>query len=339
MRFVDGFEYADLALVPRMSALKPGVVNLRATVTRTLGSSLPFLASPMDSVVSLDLAVAMRRQGLIPIIPCIESSVESGSLLLSKLCDSAQRGHVGALVSTNPAGLVHLKDSVLDKVDVVLLDTLHSAPHLHLDCIRALRDLRPTLQIISGNVVHEDDAQRLAELGVDAIRVGFTGASINDGYAMTGCGRTQAGSVAACAKAVSGSGTPIIADGGISSVGEMVLALAVGASTVMMGSMFAGMIESAAPFVDGTHTQKLYRGMSRPGLIDQDLLAEGKVRTVNVSGPLAAVTDEWARTLRVALARAGAASIEALHSMGTIEHRMNGRSSAGDQRVERPTPT
>ncbi len=231
---------------------------------------------------------------------------------------------VGALVDTDPKVFMHIEEAVLKRVDLVLLDSLHSAPHLHIDAVKRLKDYRPELQVISGNIVHGDDAGRLVELGVDAIRVGFTGASINDGYAITGCGRAQAAAVADCALAVKGSGVPVIADGGIASVRHMVLAFALGASAVMMGSMFAQLVESGAPFVDRNQKTKHYRGMSRPELLDEELLAEGTEKIVAVSGTLPEMVEIWTKQLCVAFARAGADSIDMLHMNATLERHCRG---------------
>ena len=95
------------------------------------------------------------------------------------------------------------------------LDTLHHSPHLHLAAVSGLKDRFPHLKIISGNIVHGDDCQALHEAGVDAVRVGMTSASINQGRALVGCGRKQAAAVKDCAEAASALDLPLIADGGI----------------------------------------------------------------------------------------------------------------------------
>jgi IMP dehydrogenase len=151
----------------------------------------------------------------------------------------------------------------------------------------------------------------------------MTSASINLGWERTGCARGQAVSVKECADVAKRFRIPVIADGGIRHVRHIVIALALGADTVMMGSMFSGLAESAAlTRVDSKGNMvKTYRGMSRQALIDSDFIEEGTSREIAVIGRFHDVIGEWARTLGIAISRAGADSIEDLHAAAMLEIR------------------
>ncbi|CAN5161600.1 IMP dehydrogenase [soil metagenome] len=151
-------------------------------------------------------------------------------------------------------------------VDVLVVDTAHGHSEGVLRMIAALRERFPDIQLAAGNVGTADGARALIERGVDAVKVGIGPGSICTTRIIAGIGVPQLTAVLDCAEACGDAGIPLIADGGVRYTGDIVKALAAGASTVMMGSLFAGAEESPGEtaLLEG-RTFKVYRGMGSVG--------------------------------------------------------------------------
>jgi IMP dehydrogenase/GMP reductase len=319
MRLRPAFEYDDVCLIPRLSSVSPRDVCLRGKLTGKIGCDLPLIASPMDSVVSPHLSEKLVRAGSVPVLLSGAGRAAESEAEIRRLKAAVPNASVGVLISPKAAISGRKEDGYVEGADVVFLDTLHSAPDLHLTAVSVLKGRLPDTGVVSGNVVHPEDAAALVDAGVDAVRVGMTSASINDGYSMTGCARSQAVAVHECAAVCREHSVPVLADGGIRNVGQLAIAFALGADTIMMGRMFAALAESAAPFDAHDRNLKTYRGMSRNGLVDPDLLVEGRIERIEVSGAFDSVVAHWRNCLKVAVSRCGAKSLEGLRSAVEFE--------------------
>jgi IMP dehydrogenase len=151
-------------------------------------------------------------------------------------------------------------------VDVLVVDTAHGHSQGVLDTVAKIRDRFPDIDLIAGNVATADATTALIDRGVDAVKVGIGAGSICTTRVVAGIGVPMVTAVAACARAAADRDVPIIADGGIRYSGDITKAMAVGASAVMIGSLFAGTDESPGEIIlyQG-RSFKEYRGMGSLG--------------------------------------------------------------------------
>jgi len=242
--------------------------------------------------------------------------------------DEYGRLRVGAAVGVSPENVERVKALFNAGVDVITVDTAHGHSKGVLDMVKLVKQLYPDLQVIAGNVATADGAIALADAGADAIKVGIGPGSICTTRIVAGVGVPQLFAVYECAKAMQGRGIPIIADGGIKQTGDIVKAIGAGASSIMAGSLFAGVEESPGETIlyEGRKF-KSYRGMGSVEAMDkgskdryfQDetdvvtkLVPEGIVGRVPYKGTLAEVIYQYIGGLRAGMHYCGAANIEGL---------------------------
>lgn len=163
--------------------------------------------------------------------------------------------------------------------DVFVVDIAHGHSDHTLEMVRQLKKNFPKVPVIAGNVASADGVCDLAEAGADAVKVGIGAGSICITRIVTGFGVPQLTAIMECAEAGQKLGVPIIADGGVRTSGDMVKALAAGASSVMIGSMLAGTDESpGAPVVRDGRRFKVVRGMaSLTANVDRKAIDKGEV--------------------------------------------------------------
>jgi IMP dehydrogenase len=176
--------------------------------------------------------------------------------------DGLGRLRVGAAVGTGTEGLERAAALVEANVDVLVLDSSHAHSTGVMTACARLREAFSEVSLIAGNVATAEGAAELVELGVDAIKVGIGPGSICTTRVVTGAGLPQVTAIQDCVAAAAERDVPVIADGGIKFSGDVAKALAAGAHTVMIGSLFAGTEESPGETIlyQG-RTYKAYRGM------------------------------------------------------------------------------
>lgn len=186
----------------------------------------------------------------------------------SATCDNQGQLRVGAAIGVTSGEIERAGALLAADTDVLVLDIAHGHADHCLEMLHNLRERFPNAQIVAGNVATRDGARELAEAGADAIKVGIGPGSICTTRIVTGFGVPQLTAIADAVDGVRDSGrdVPVIADGGIRTSGDMVKALAAGASTVMIGSLFAGCEEAPGnPIIRDGKKVKVVRGMASLG--------------------------------------------------------------------------
>ncbi len=184
--------------------------------------------------------------------------------------DERGRLRVGAAVGVGPEWEERVEAVVRAGADLIAVDTAHGHSKNVIDVIKQIRRHYPDLDVAGGNVATEEGAQALIEAGATAVKVGVGPGSICTTRVVSGVGVPQLTAIASCAKIAERRNVPIIADGGIKYSGDITKALAAGASSVMIGSLFAGTEESPGETIlyQG-RTYKVYRGMGSLGAMKQ----------------------------------------------------------------------
>jgi IMP dehydrogenase len=180
--------------------------------------------------------------------------------------DEQGKLRVGAAVGVGPDTDERVELLVKAGVDVVVVDTAHGHTRGVIDRVRWIKRSFPQVEVVGGNIATADAARALVEAGADGVKVGIGPGSICTTRIVAGVGVPQISAISDVAEALAGSGVPLIADGGIRYSGDVAKALAAGAYTVMMGSMFAGTEEAPGEVIlyQG-RSYKSYRGMGSLG--------------------------------------------------------------------------
>ena len=242
--------------------------------------------------------------------------------------DTLGRLRVAAAGGVTPDVLDRVAELVAANVDAIVVDTAHGHTRGVVDTLQAIKKAFPHLDVVVGNIATAEAAKYLVKAGADAVKVGIGPGSICTTRIIAGVGVPQLSAVMAVAQALKGSGVPVIADGGIRYTGDIVKAIAAGADSVMLGSMFAGTEEAPGDTIilDGRR-YKSYRGMGsleamQAGSKDryfQDveddvkkLVPEGIVGRVPYKGNVGEVMYQFVGGLRAGMGYCGAKDIEAL---------------------------
>lgn len=281
MDFKKMLTFDDVLLSPRYSDVLPTEVNLKSKFTKNISLNLPFVSAAMDTVTEHEMAIAMAVNGGIGVIhknlspeeqakevsfvknyKFEEQSVSSSKDLNGKLLVAAAVGpaknmeeRVGLLIDAG--------------VDVLVVDTAHGHSKGVIDTIKYIKSNKKYshIDVIGGNIATSEAAKDLSEIGVDALKVGIGPGSICTTRIVAGTGVPQLSAIAEVVNEADKYNVPVIADGGIKFSGDAAKAFAVGAGTIMMGSLLAGTTESPGKIFKGSDGKiyKSYRGMGSLG--------------------------------------------------------------------------
>lgn len=240
MKFIDGLTFDDVLLYPGYSDFKRDSISLVTNLTKKIQIQLPFVSAPMDTVTESSLATALARLGGFGVI--------HRNLSPSKQADEVSAVKKMGLLVGAAVGAEKYEERVrlLQKagVDAIVIDSAHGYALPIIRAIQSLKNEYPSLQVIGGNIATKEGAKALIHAGADALRVGMGPGAICTTRIVSGMGVPQITALMDIQPIAKKSGVPVIADGGITYSGDMVKALAAGASSVMMGSFFASCEES-----------------------------------------------------------------------------------------------
>ncbi|MDG1176009.1 MAG: IMP dehydrogenase [Flavobacteriales bacterium] len=242
--------------------------------------------------------------------------------------DSQGRLRVGAAVGVTNDILERTTALVEAGVDAIVIDTAHGHSKNVIDKLGMVKKAYPKLEVIVGNIATAEAARMLVDAGADAVKVGIGPGSICTTRIIAGVGVPQLSAIMNVAEELKGTGVPVIADGGIRFTGDIVKAIAAGASSVMLGSMFAGVAESPGETVIYQGRKfKTYRGMGSLEAMkkgskdryfqdsendDKKLVPEGISGRVPFKGYLSEVMHQLVGGLRSGMGYCGSKDIEAL---------------------------
>lgn len=241
--------------------------------------------------------------------------------------DSQERLRAGAAVGTGEDTEARISALVEAGADVIVVDTAHGHSRGVLDRVAWVKHQFPDVQVIGGNIASYDGALALAGAGADAVKVGIGPGSICTTRIVTGVGVPQITAISEAVRALEKKGIPVIADGGIRYSGDMSKAIVAGASTVMMGSMFAGTEEAPGEVeLYQGRSYKSYRGMGSLGaMADKEgssdryfqdaveiekLVPEGIEGRVPYKGSLIPIVHQLVGGLRASMGYLGCATLD-----------------------------
>ncbi len=244
--------------------------------------------------------------------------------------DAMGRLRVGAAVGVG-ADLKERSEALIAAgVDLLCVDTAHGHSEGVIQAVRILKKRHPDMDLMAGNVATGEAAKALGDAGADAVKIGVGPGSICTTRVVSGVGVPQISAINECARAVEGTDITVVADGGIKFSGDVVKAIAAGAHSVMIGSLFAGTDESPGELVlfQG-RSYKVYRGMGsieamklgssdryfqESGVMDGKLVPEGIEGRVPHRGPLSATVFQLVGGLRSGMGYTGSRDLEELRN-------------------------
>jgi IMP dehydrogenase len=343
---IEGLTFDDLLLIPGQSMFSRQDISLKTKLTKNITLELPLISAPMDTVTESSLAIGIAQIGGIGIIHrnlTIEDQVKEVEKVVKKGLI------VGAAIGASAGFEVRLEALMKAKVSVIVVDSAHGNSKGVIETIKYIKKHFPTQEVIGGNIATYDGARTLIEAGADGLRVGMGPGAICTTRIISGMGVPQITAIFETVRAAQDSGVPVIADGGIKYSGDMVKALAAGASSIMMGSYFASCEESPGEVFElkkdqvpsrfqsivkqdkETYKFKQYRGMGSIGAMkkgtaiksedefhgknykDRVMVAEGVEGLVPVKGKVADLVDQAVGGIKSGMYYVGAETVKDLH--------------------------
>jgi IMP dehydrogenase len=336
--------FDDVLLKPGYAGFSRSAIDLTSQLTRSITLKTPLVSSPMDTVTESLLAITLAKAGGIGIIHR-NLSIKEQAAEVAKVKKAGLL--VGAGVGSSPGYEDRVKALVAAGVDVIVVDSAHGFAKYVIDAVIYIKK-NYKVDVIAGSVATTEGAEALIKAGADALRVGMGPGAICTTRIVSGMGVPQMTAIIDTASVAHKHKVPIIADGGINYFGDITKALAAGASTVMMGRLFAATEESPGEVIEftqdkvparfrsimnGSETYKFkgYRGMGSIGAMERGkqissedefhgksyddksvLVAEGVEGLVPCSGDLTTVAATMLEGVRSGFYYVGAKTIPQL---------------------------
>jgi len=244
--FPLGLTFDDVLLLPSYSDFSRKDIDFSTQLTKNIKLKTPFVSAPMDTVTESKLAIALAKLGGIGIIHRNLSVIDQADHV-----DKVKKQNllVGAAIGSSKGLEERAEALVKASVDVIVIDSAHGFAKPIIDAVKFIKKTYPGVEVIAGNIATYDGAKALIEAGADGLRVGMGPGAICTTRIISGMGVPQITAIFETVKAAKNTQVPIIADGGINYSGDIVKALAAGASTIMMGSFFASSLEAPGKII------------------------------------------------------------------------------------------
>ena len=252
--------FDDLSLLPRHNHGTPENISLKTQVTKNFQLNLPLLSAGMPSITEADLAIAMGEFGGLGVIhrymdiarQCSIVTKVSSYIPNQEIYPQASTQSNGRLItaaSVEPMNIDAAKQLVSAGANILFLDTPNPPNEELFNSVATLRKLTDA-DLVIGSVVETNTAHRYLELGIDGIKIGLGSGALCTMRRTTGVGAPQITALHNCGQIAHQYNVPVISDGGTRTSGDIVKALAVGASTVMLGSLLAGCDETPGEVIE-----------------------------------------------------------------------------------------
>lgn len=317
----SAYTYDDVALVPQFNNIPSRTEpELKTWLTKNVQIEIPLLAANMDTVISEELAEILLQRGSIPIFHRF-TSLEKQKAWVKKFA--------GKTFISCGIGKLEETQELLDLGALgVCIDVAHGHSDRMFRCIEALKKSHPHVEVIAGNVCTAMAYHDLVNAGADAVKVGVGPGAACTTRMVTGFGIPQFTAVQECARIAEKLRVPLIADGGIRTSRDVVLALAAGASTVMIGKLFALTEESAAPKRGGKEGREAkFRGQASLdfqtdfyGGLKEKTVAEGVDFWAPCTQSAQELLDQILGGIRSGMTYGGARSIKELQRKAEFVH-------------------
>ena len=264
----EALTFDDVTMTPKYSEVLPSEVDTNTKLSDHLSLKIPLLTSAMDTVTESKMAIAIAKAGGIGVIHRnlnIKKQIEE----IKKV--KKQKLLVGAAVGAGPLELKRAEAILKEKVDLIVVDTAHGHSKKVSDIIKVIKKKKARkTTLCAGNIATAEAAKFLIKLGVDVIKVGIGPGSICTTRLIAGIGVPQLSAIFEVKKGVKNNKTKIISDGGIKYSGDIAKALAAGADAVMIGSLFAGTMETPGKLIKKNgKLYKSFRGMGSVGAMNK----------------------------------------------------------------------
>jgi IMP dehydrogenase/GMP reductase len=275
-----GLTFDDVLLVPRRSTIRSRRdISVETKLTRRITLAIPVVAANMDTVCEADMAIEMARLGGVGILHRFMPAELQAEMVRKVKAEGDLV--VGAAVGTDHDCVERSKILVDSGVDVLVLDIAHGHAEHALETVAKLKAVFSDTDLIAGNVATRAGARDLASAGADAVKVGVGPGGVCTTRIVAGVGVPQLTAISTCAAEplVNGNGEqiPLIADGGIRTSADIAKALAAGASSVMIGSLFAGTKESPGEVEQSSRgLVKRVRGMASFEALQERAMRHGE---------------------------------------------------------------
>ena len=264
----EALTFDDVTMAPKYSEVLPSEVDTSTRLSNNLTLRIPLLSSAMDTVTEAKMAIAIAKAGGIGVI---HRNLDIKKQIHEIKKVKKQKLLVGAAVGAGPKELKRAEAILKEKVDLIVVDTAHGHSKKVAEIIKVIKKNKTNkTTLCAGNIATAEAAKFLIKLGVDVIKVGIGPGSICTTRLVAGIGVPQLSAILEVKKGVKNNKTKIISDGGIKYSGDLAKALSAGADAIMIGSLFAGTMETPGKLIKKNGKfYKSFRGMGSVGAMNK----------------------------------------------------------------------